>query len=436
MTVSQTTVSNEAVQYSRMINRSPIFYGWPIMLVGTLGLIMTSPGQTYAVSIFIEHFITDLGLNRSTISILYAIGTLVGSFALPFVGRQLDQHGPRRMIVLVSLIFGLACIWLGAAQNAFMLLLGFTGIRMFGQGSLGLVSQQVINLWWVRRRGFVNGLAGVMFALLGSGGFPYFIHNLIEYLDSWRLAYMLLGGMILLGMAPLGWLFFRDKPEIFGLFPDGDKAEATIDSATSTNSDSASSKIEKSWTLDEAKRLPVFWVSALGVATIGMLNTGLFFHMVSIFDDNQLSVEIAASVFIPIAITAAIVTLVSGVLVDYLPIRFFLSGALVAQGISLLLAQSLISIEVALLYGVVLGTLGGLLRTVHSVMWVAYYGRQHLGAISGLGTTALVAGSAFGPLPFAFAHDLLGSYNLALTISSLLPFFLAIAVLFFKSPTK
>ncbi len=58
------------------------------MLVGTLGMIMTSPGQTYAVSIFIKDFIADLGLNRSLASTLYTIGTLIGSFALPLVGRQ------------------------------------------------------------------------------------------------------------------------------------------------------------------------------------------------------------------------------------------------------------------------------------------------------------------------------------------------------------
>ena len=432
MTTLQTSLSKRPVQQSRMVSHSPIFYGWLIMLAGTLGLIMTSPGQTYAVSIFIEHFIADLGLNRSTVSTLYAAGTLVGSFALPFVGRQLDQHGPRQMIVWVSLIFGLACIWLGVAQNGVMLLVGFIGIRMFGQGSLGLVSQQVINLWWVRRRGFVNGLAGVLFALLGAGGFPYFIHNLVEYTTSWRMAYMILGGILLLGMAPLGWLFFRNKPEDFGLHPDGDEARETYGSEAAT----ASSRVEENWTLDEVKRLPVFWVSALGLAVIAMLTTGLFFHMVSIFDDNQLSMEIAASVFIPIAIISAIVTLVSGALVDYLPIRFFLTGGLLAQAAALLLAQYLTSVELALLYGAILGTIGGLMRTVHSVMWVAYYGRQHLGAISGLGTMIMVVGSAFGPMPFGIARDVLGSYNLVLTVSSLLPFGLAIAVLFFKPPTR
>ena len=48
-------IRNEGpVASSRMVTRSPVFFGWFVMLAGSLGLIMTSPGQTYGVSIFIE----------------------------------------------------------------------------------------------------------------------------------------------------------------------------------------------------------------------------------------------------------------------------------------------------------------------------------------------------------------------------------------------
>ena len=55
---------------SRLVAASPIYYGWVILIGGTLGSVMTSPGQTYAVSVFIDYFIEDLGLSRSLISTL------------------------------------------------------------------------------------------------------------------------------------------------------------------------------------------------------------------------------------------------------------------------------------------------------------------------------------------------------------------------------
>ena len=119
----------------------PFYYGWIVMAAGTLGMIMTSPGQTYTESIFIEFIIKDLNISRSLISSLYAFGTLVGGFILPFWGKQIDRQGTRKMVTLVSILFGLSCIYMGFIQNALMVRLGFILVRMLGQGSLGLISQ-------------------------------------------------------------------------------------------------------------------------------------------------------------------------------------------------------------------------------------------------------------------------------------------------------
>ena len=114
---------------------------------------MTSPGQTYSVSIFIQHFIRDLSISRSLVSTLYTLGTLAGALALPFVGRQIDRRGPRTMVGAITALFALSCVYVGFVQNALMLGIGFVLIRMLGQGSLGLVCSNVVNRWWVRRRG-------------------------------------------------------------------------------------------------------------------------------------------------------------------------------------------------------------------------------------------------------------------------------------------
>ena len=122
-------------------------------------------------------------------------------------------------------------------------------------------------------------------------------------------------------------------------------------------------------------------VLAVGIASITMLSTGLFFHMVSIFTDSGLTPSIAASVFLPIAATTAIVNFGSGILVDRIPPRFLLATALFLQAISLLMAKSLSGVQLAFLYGIILGTTMGLTVMVNSVSWAMYFGRQHLGSI-------------------------------------------------------
>ena len=74
--------AKRAGRQSNFVTRWPVFYGWIVMIAGTIGFIMTSPGQTQVVSIFIESIIEDLGMSRSLVSSLYSVGTLVGSFTL------------------------------------------------------------------------------------------------------------------------------------------------------------------------------------------------------------------------------------------------------------------------------------------------------------------------------------------------------------------
>ena len=393
---------------------------------------MTSPGQTYVVSIFIESFIADLGISRSLVSTLYTLGTLVGSFILPIVGYQVDRHGARLIVVLITALFGFACVYMGYVQNAFMLGFGFIALRMLGQGSLGMVCTTIINQWWVRRRGMVMGISGMAGSLISLGGFPNLINWLLP-IYGWRSTYILLGIILVFVMTPLGFIFFRNHPEDYGLQPDGGESRTF---KFRKRKQVPTGWTEMHWTLKEAMRTSVFWILVVSLSGISMLSTGLFFHMVSIFTDNGLTPDLAAAVFIPIAITTAIVNWGSGLLVDRIPVRISLAVGLFFQALSLLMARSLSGTTFALVFGVVLGVSSGLIRILGSVVWAMYFGRRHLGSITGFTTMITITGSAMGPMPLGIGRDLLGSYNLALIISAAIPLLLGILGLFIDDPAR
>jgi len=169
---------------------------------------------------------------------------------------------------------------------------------------------------------------------------------------------------------------------------------------------------------------------------VAMMTTGLMFHLVSIFRDNGLTDAVAAQAFLPIAVTTALITLGGGILVDYIPARLILAAGLLSQAAALVMAYMLTGVGVALAFGVVMGATNGFTRAVSSVIWANYFGREHLGAITGSTTTILIAGSALGPMPLGIARDLLGSYNMALNILAAIPLLLAVAALFVRKPTK
>lgn len=58
-----------------------------------------------------------------------------------------------------------------------------------------------------------------------------------------------------------------------------------------------------------------------------------------------------------------------------------------------------------------MGLSGGLFGVITSVTWPKLYGRKHLGAISGLAMSFMVAGSALGPWIFSLMENIWGHYR-------------------------
>ncbi|MEJ2665685.1 MAG: MFS transporter, partial [Deinococcales bacterium] len=255
---------------SRVIERTPFFYGWVVLAAGTFGMMMTTPGQTLGVSVFLDRIIADLGVSRSFVSLLYTIGTVTGSFVLPFVGRFIDRRGPRVAVIVVAALFALACGYMGLVRNVVMLLLGFVLVRGLGQGSLSLVSQHVVNLWFVRRRGLAVGMMGLGMAV-ATAVFPMLIEALIGRY-GWREAYVLLGLAVAVTILPVGALLFRSRPETFGLAPDGVARLGTPSEA----------RRDEEYTLGQARRTRTFWLFVAGNTMVAILTTALIFHHFSI----------------------------------------------------------------------------------------------------------------------------------------------------------
>ena len=418
------TETNPTIRQSRLIDACPVFYGWVILVASTIGIVLTSPGQTYAISAYIDSFIEDLGVSRSLVSTLYTTGSLAGAFALPFVGRQIDVRGPRIVATITCILLGLTCIYMGFLKNALMLGIGFCLLRMLGQGSLQMVCRIVINQWWSRRRGMAIGITGVISSLLGSGSFPTLIKWLIP-LYGWRTSYAILGFIVIAVMGPVSLFLFRDRPEDYGLQPDG---------AAPDGDDGGIPLEEDNWTLDEAIRTPVFWLVSAGLSALSALGTGMTFHFFSIFSDNGLSTSVIASIFIPIAATRAIVQLGGGFLIDRIPIRLVLGVSLLMLAGVMITVPRISTVEIALAIGVVMGIRTGLQGLVSGVVWAKFFGRRYLGAITGVTSTIGVASSALGPMPFGVARDWMGSYTFVLTWLSVIPLVLALLNFVFSKP--
>ena len=55
----------------------PFFYGYIVLIIGTLGVWASTPGQTVGVSVFTDPVKDALGLTRNQFSNAYMIGTFL-----------------------------------------------------------------------------------------------------------------------------------------------------------------------------------------------------------------------------------------------------------------------------------------------------------------------------------------------------------------------
>ena len=394
--------------------RWPFFYGWMILCWGMVGVILSVPGQTTGVSAFIEPLIKGLGISRLDISIAYGIGTFSSSFLLTPAGKLFDRIGARWMafasctllgcvLLLLSradhLAAALAAVLPGPASLTALLALLFFLLRFSGQGVLTMASRNMVMKWFDHHRGLASGISGAAVTFSFSIT-PSFFSGVIAA-RGWSGTWQLLGILLILFFAPLLLLFFRDNPEASGLVPDGRRG------ASQTRKEQTPLR---QFTLPEARRTFPFWAFTLTMALQALVMTATTFHIENIFELGGMDGSKAFTIFPPVAYIAIVVTLIGGWLSDRMDLRRLLLTMLAAMCINLLgFARLAPGWPIACLI-VGGGIANGLFGVLMSVTWPRYYGREHLGAISGFCMTFLVIFSAVGPAFYSTVLRFTGSY--------------------------
>ena len=404
--------------------RFPFFYGWCIVIFTTLGMIASIPGQTMGVGVYTDFLIQNSHLTRMQISMAYMTGTILSSLLLPLAGRYYDLVGGRIMIVFAGIGMGISLLLFAESltiihlvhsllpnisiltSELLVITVIFLLLRQFGQGIMAMVSRNTLAKWFERRRGMVSGISGIFVAFSFSGA-PLFMNIIIEdygYSGSMILMAIIFG----FGMAFIGWLFFRDKPEDCGLLMDGDK----ITSLDTTNLFS-----EPEITLKEALRTYNFWIFCLGLCSAAVIVTGFTFHISSIGALAGLSRMEAYGLFLPMSVISVISHFIAGWASDRMPLKYLLMILLTGLAVGSLGILNLESFWFRLMLIIGFGVQGGIWGCLTIIAWPRFYGRKHLGAISGAFMGAQVFASAIGPPIFGLSESLNGDYSSAAWIS-------------------
>lgn len=361
-------------------------------------MVATSPGQTYGIAMFNPHLGAALQLSGTQLAGAYMLGTLLASLPLNWIGRMMDRHGLRRMLIITVAMLGIACCVAAVAQGFIMVFLAFFMLRMLGPGALSLLSSSTLAFWFDRRLGTVEGIRNL--GMAGAVAVVPRFHLWLIGTFGWREAFALLGLLVCVVMLPLLVFVFRNRPDDIG---------ETIEPAKPSRQSNVTPAV--AMTIDAALRVRAFWIVLGLTAFWGLVSTAITFHIIPVVESHGLDATDSTWLITMFAVALAATNIIAGVLADRIALRWLLAASTICMTVSMLLLNRLGQPGMLSLCGGLLGMAQGLSSGIAPVLCVRYFGRVSLGQIRGIYSTAMIAASSLGPFLLGIIHDSMGSYR-------------------------
>jgi MFS family permease len=173
----------------------------PALLFGVGCAFLSSPGQTFFISLFIGAISASLGLGSAQLGSLYLVATLGAASLLPLTGHWLDRVDLRRYALFVAGGLAAGCGVMAIADGPIGVLFGFMLLRLTGQGLMTHVAVTSIARYFNRQRGRALSVVAMGFPL-AEGIMPAIAVAMIAAL-GWRMSYALIGALVLAVAAPI-----------------------------------------------------------------------------------------------------------------------------------------------------------------------------------------------------------------------------------------
>ncbi|OYU34802.1 MFS transporter [Novosphingobium sp. PASSN1] len=372
---------------------------WLLLLAATLGT-GASGIPTYSIGLFASPLAAEFGWGRSRIT--FAI-TLTAAFTMlltPFVGRLVDQYGPRRIALPAVCASALCLAMVGAVRSypAYVVVWGLVGIS--GAFCSPVVWSVAVANGFSRNRGAALAISLSGIGLVGAI-VPFAGAWLIGHL-GWRLAYSGLAAYVLLVVVPVAFFHFGDR--------------SSGRTARQRQSDRGHAD-KPGLTLREAVCVREFWVLAASFLLAASAVMSSVLHLVPILVDKGFSRFGAASALSILSSSAIAGRLAGGFLLDRLfaprvGAAILLVSALAwatlaggsTQDLSIYICSALIGLAV------------GAEFDIASFLTARYFGLRNYATIYGVLFTVFSIGITFGPLIFSTLYDRTGSYDVSLKL--------------------
>lgn len=417
----------------RVLPRLHIFYGWWIVLAGTVGMVLQGGLYFYGFSVFFVPLVNEFGWTRAAISGVFSLSRLESGLAGPVEGYLTDRFGPRKLMFLGIVLMGLGFVLLSRVDSIVLFYIVFIFMVALGT-SLGTQTPvaTAIGNWFIRKRGLAFGVYHVG---VGVGGLVVPLLAWLITQTGWRTAAVVIGVVVWVCGIPLS-MIMRHKPEQYGYLPDGDTVARSESTPSHAREAGKASLSEMDFTPVEALKTSAFWLLSFAFALRITATNGVALHLIPYLVDVGFTPEMAAMLLGAVGVMSILGRGGIGWLGDVLDKRYVLavSHGVIALGILLLMGvQSLWSAALFLI--VFTPPYGGAIPLSFAIRG-EYFGRKAFGTISGFFGIVQMLGTVGGPLLAGYIFDVTGSYHLAFLLFIVICVLSLVLVLLARRPVK
>lgn len=404
-TVSPQATGENSVRYE----------GWFVTSGAFVGVMVSfAPIVPYTFSLFLDPLHAAFGWKREALGGAFALAAMTVALVSPLIGLLLDRFPPRRILLPSILIFAVALASLsGLGHGILRYYLTYFVLGLVANGTAQFAYTRTVLTWFERHRGFALALL-----LTGSGVGSIFIPPLTQWMienHGWRSAYLMLGGIALLGL-PLTALLVRNRPQT---------ASAGITHRSASGA-----------TIAQALRSPAFWILA-GIILLGAFSeNGLVTNLAAILTGHGVTPYIAAIALSVRGGAGIIGRLFTGLLIDRLSPQRIQTCILLLSAAGMAVLAYAGTPAIALTGAAMLGVGLGSEADVAPYLLARYFGPRHFSMLYGLTWTAYAIGGATGPLTMGHLYDRAGSYQPQFILYMALVSLAAAALSLFLRPAK